>query len=122
MTDDEYYQTSSDAGLNNTSTNVVFQMPQFSWMNNNAHGFGGAGSMFNLAGNNAGFNLGFNKPATDDKVTEIDATKSLEESKKEMGALGVMEKKDAQQLGQGFQQAGQQIANMYSGSSGPIFS
>ena len=100
-------------------------MPQFSWMGNNSHGFGGSGSMFNLAGNNAGFNLGY-KPPTNYETTETDAAKTLKDSEEATGGAGVSdaggEPKPGEVIGQGFKDAGNIISNMYSGSSGSIFS
>ena len=130
MTDDEYFQTSSDAGMNNP--NLGMQMPQFPWMGNTSHGFGGyggGGSMFNLAGNNAGFNLGnFNKGY---ETTETDAKKTLDESEDESGGggndgggeeTGGGGPTPGEVMGQGFKEAGNIMANMYGGNSGSIFS
>ena len=114
---------------------IGIKMPQnaaqFSWMGNNAHGYGGSGSMFDIAGNNAGFDIGnFTENAVGgfkdfmankfggNKNTEQKANETLEKSAEETGG----DPTPGEAIGQGFKDAGNIMANMYRGSSGPIFS
>ena len=113
---------------------IGVQMPSFSWMMNQGQGTsgaGGSGSMFDIAGQNLGLSAGgstqgegwqygYRQPPTVENNigNETVANKTLESSEEELGP----DPTPGERIGAGFKQAGQQIANMYSGSSGPIFS
>lgn len=116
---------------------VGFQAPQMPWMMNTSHGFGGSGSMFDIAGQNLGFDK--NDPAYGGQGdvslnqqlssygSESDAHETLKKSKDVTpptpGGEEEIEEGDwGSAVSQGFQQAGSQISNMYNQGSGSIFS